>query len=131
MSERLEEALAAHRGEIEAALSGAEEELAALDVRRRELEEAIDRARAALGLPESPLVKRPTLHEAIERVILEQRNQWMEMKEIAHHINRQALYRRGDGNAVDVSQIQARINNYPHLFERQKSRVRVRVEADD
>jgi len=129
MSERLEEALAAHRNEVEQALEDAEEELSALNARRRELEDLIDQARATLGLPESPVAKRPTLHEAIERVLEENRNQWMEAKDIAHHINRRSLYRRGDGASVDSGQIQARTNHYPQLFEKQGARIRLR--ADD
>jgi chromosome segregation ATPase len=127
MGERLEEALAAHRHEVEQALEEAEEELSALNVRRRELEDLIDQARATLGLPESPVAKRPTLHEAIERVLEEIRNQWMEAKDIAHHVNRQSLYRRGDGAPIDTSQIHARTNHYQHLFEKQGSRIRMRV----
>jgi chromosome segregation ATPase len=126
----LEEALAAHRGELEQALEDAEEELSALNVRQRELEDLIDQARATLGLPESPVVKRPTLHEAIERVLQENRNQWMETKDIAHHINRQSLYRRGDGAPIDTDQIQARTNHYQHLFEKQGSRIRMRVDEE-
>src|SRR4051794_1433986 len=130
MSERLEEALVAHRQEVEQALEGAEEELSALNVRRRELEELIDQARATLGLPESPVAKRLTLHEAIERVLEENRNQWLEAKDIAHHINRQSLYRRADGAAIDSSQIQARTNHYQHLFEKQGSRIRMRLDEE-
>jgi hypothetical protein len=130
VGERLEEALAAHRREVEDALETAEEELSALNVRRRELEDLIDQARATLGLPESPVAKRPTLHEAIEHVLQENRNQWMEAKDIAHHVNRQSLYRRGDGAPVDTSQIQTRTNNYQHLFEKQGSRIRLRVDEE-
>jgi len=128
MSERLEQALEAHRSEVEQALLVAEEELSTLNVRRRELEELIERARATLGLPESSFAKALTLHEAIERVLLENHNQWMDTKDIAHHINREGLYRRGDGAPVDKNQIGARINNYPHMFERQGSRIRVLAE---
>jgi len=130
MSERLEEALQAHRSEVEQALAAAEEELSTLNVRRRELEELIERARATLGLPELPSAKALTLHEAIERVLLENHNQWMDTKDIAHHVNRQGLYRRGDGAPVDTNQIAARINNYPHMFERQGSSIRVLLDEE-
>src|SRR5690242_2619800 len=97
MSERLEEALTAHREEVEQALVEAEEELSRLSARQRELEVLIDQARATLGLPESPVAKTPSLHEAIEQVLRDNGNQWMEAKDIAHHVNRQSNYRRNDG----------------------------------
>jgi multidrug resistance efflux pump len=130
VSERLEAALIAHRNEVEQALEAAEGELAALNLRKQELEELIEHARATLGLPESSIDDRLRLHEAIAHVLRENRNDWMEAKDIAHHVNRQRLYERQDGGPVESNQIQARVNRYPRLFEKNGSRIRMRVNDD-
>lgn len=62
-----------------------------------------------------------TLHEAIQEVLQGNHNVWMTTSEIAEEIARRALYIRGDGASPPSSQISARINRYPHLFDVDRS----------
>ena len=55
------------------------------------------------------------LHEAIETVLKEAGHS-LRSSEIANRINNLKLYQRGDGNPLPSSQINARVNNYLHLF---------------
>jgi hypothetical protein len=66
------------------------------------------------------------LHEAITQVLGDQES--LSSSEIAGEINRFGLYTRGDGQPVPASQISARVNNYPNLFVRAGSKIRL-VEA--
>lgn len=56
-----------------------------------------------------------TLHEAIKQVLLDSKRSMTAM-EIADEVNARELYSREDKKLVPPSQINARINNYPHLF---------------
>ncbi len=130
---RLDKALEANREELEEALREAEEELAGLDRRRRHLQTLIGRARAALGVTppneaaNETRVDRPlTLHEAMQAVLQENNNEWIEVKELAREINRRGLYRKRDGSPVEANQIHARANNYRSWFEKNGPRVRLR-----
>lgn len=58
-----------------------------------------------------------TLHDAIKQVLIDSKKP-MTAAEIAGIINSGALYNRGDNNPVPSSQISARVNNYPELFEK-------------
>jgi hypothetical protein len=62
-----------------------------------------------------------TLHEAIQEVLRANHNAWMTAAEVARAIDRRRLYIRGDGASPPSSQISARINRYPHLFEVDRS----------
>jgi len=57
-----------------------------------------------------------TLHEAIESV-LRQNNRPLSAKDIASIINSDNLYVRQDGMPIESNQIQARIKNYPSIFD--------------
>jgi len=57
-----------------------------------------------------------TLHEAIVK-LLEQKEKAMTAKEIADALNQNGWYKKADGSLIDASQIHARKNKYPDLFE--------------
>lgn len=61
-----------------------------------------------------------TLHEAIILVISSVQKQ-LTCSEVANEINRKHLYIKRDGSFVEASQIMARINKYPHLFQKDYS----------
>ena len=127
-------ALEDNRPAIEAALADAESELADLQARERELKLLINRAKAALGY-EAPqrdapaATRRLTLHEAIERVLAENENEWLTVTEIASQINDRRLYQKRDGSPVEPSQIHARAKNYTAMFEKDGPRIRLRAEG--
>lgn len=118
------------RPAIQAGLEHAEQELAALDARRQELTLLIARAKAALGdSPPTPpplTGERLTLHQALELVLGERDNQWMTVHELAAEINERQLYTKRDRSNVDPSQIHARTNKYPHMFEKNGPNIRIR-----
>jgi len=128
MSDRLLSALESSRGEIEAALREAEEELAALDARREELERLIRRGRAALGsdIPSRQM----TLHDALKAILEEQDDRSMTVRELAEEVNRRGLYRKRDGSPVEANQVHARAKNYPALFIKDGPTVRLRDDAE-
>jgi hypothetical protein len=133
---KLESALEESRGVIEAGLVEAEEELAGLRERERELEGLIARAKAALGAelepePRPSESERLTLHEAIARVLNENRNSWLTVRELADEVNRRQLYKKRDGSPVEPNQIHARAKNYTALFEKDGPRVRLRTAGRD
>ncbi len=57
-----------------------------------------------------------TLHEAII-LVLKSAESGFNAREIAKRVNRQRLYKRGDGRPVPPAQISARINRYRGLFK--------------
>jgi type I restriction enzyme M protein len=59
-----------------------------------------------------------TLHEAIRQVLIESK-QALTAADIADKINTDGLYKRGDNKPVPPSQINARISNYPELFDKE------------
>lgn len=64
--------------------------------------------------------KKMKLHEAIE-VVLRNADKPLTFTEISKLINAQMLYARKDGKPVPASQISARVNQYPDLFEVNRS----------
>ncbi|MCB0537548.1 MAG: N-6 DNA methylase [Bacteroidetes bacterium] len=58
------------------------------------------------------------LHEAMEKVLLEDFDGSAKAADIAGKINEKQLYRRKDGKPLPSSQIGARAKNYNHLFEK-------------
>jgi hypothetical protein len=109
--------------------------LADLDARRQELVLLIARAKAALGdspsTPPPPTGERLTLHQAIEVVLSDRNNEWMTVHELAAEINSRQLYTKRDRSDVDPSQIHARANKYPHMFEKNGPNIRLRPAAPD
>ncbi len=59
-----------------------------------------------------------TLHEAISVVIYDNGNEQMKPSQILQEIVSRNLYLKRDGNYPSLSQIHARISNYPNLFRR-------------
>jgi hypothetical protein len=127
MSE-LADALRRSRKVIAAALAGARTELNELDARRAELQALIAEAEAPLGgTPEQndgPL----TLHQALAQILRENRNEPMTARALADAVNTRGLYRTRDGSPVEVNQVHARTGNYPDLFEKQGSQIRLKGE---
>jgi len=122
-------ALEQSRPAIEAGLAEAARELAELEARREELLALIARARTALGESPPTAIKlapeRLTLHEAMELLLRENENEWMTVRGLADAINERRLYEKRDGSPVDPSQIHARANKYPALFEKDGRRLRL------
>lgn len=72
---------------------------------------------------------RPTLHEAMRRVLADAGGGWMDAAQLAEEVRRRGLYQRRDSGPVPTKQIRARANNYPDLFEGstdRSNRVRLR-----
>lgn len=131
----LERAMAEQRAAIEAELARAEAELTDLRERERRLEDVIRRARAMLGPTvdnsrggeggPAPVTFLP-LHEAMAKVLRENRNRVMSARELADAVNASGLYRTRDGSPVEIGQIHARAHNYGRLFERAGGGLRLR-----
>jgi hypothetical protein len=69
--------------------------------------------------------RQPTLHEEIGRLLDDGR--WRTTAEIAALVNEAGRYHKRDGTPVTPFQIHGRTRNYPGLFERNGSRVRLRT----
>ena len=118
------------RPQLEAGLAAAEAELQALEARRLELLALISQARAALGQAGVSTADadehRLTLHEALAVLLQENGNDWMTVRELTNQVNARGLYQKRDGSPVETNQVHARTKNYPQVFEKQGSRVRLR-----
>ena len=68
---------------------------------------------------------RLTLHAETARILHSQGNGWMTTTEIAAAVNEAGWYRKRDGSAVTDFQIHGRTTNYPEVFERDGTRVRL------
>jgi hypothetical protein len=126
----LADVLAAKRPEIEEQLLLAEADLEECRRHCDELDAVIARARAALGNGPTEAMTPPsrlTLHEAMSQVLRANGNRPLRPRELAAAVNEQRLYRKRDDSPVDVNQIHARTNNYPHLFEKVDGFVRLRT----
>jgi len=66
-----------------------------------------------------------TLHEELV-AILRERGTAMTTRELAAEVNRRGHYEKGDGTPVTDYQIHGRTKNYPHLFDRDGTTVRLR-----
>src|SRR4051812_45124585 len=128
MDETLSEALERGREMITEALTQARAELDALRSREAELERQIAEAEAILGdTTATPAgTGRLTLHEALAEVLEASGNSGMTARELADAINERGLYAKRDGSPVEANQVQARVNNYRELFEKDGSLIRVR-----
>jgi hypothetical protein len=112
-------------------LDEARAELATLRSREVELERQIADAEAVLA--NQPAGASPnaqmTLHEALAHVLRERGKDGMTAPELADAINQRRLYRKRDGNAVAVNQVQARVNNYSSLFQKSGSIIQLREDS--
>lgn len=66
------------------------------------------------------------LHEEIVDILQEHKEEWLTTKKISELVNKRGRYRKKDGSAVTAFQIHGRTKNYPHLFDRDGSRVRLK-----
>jgi hypothetical protein len=76
----------------------------------------------------SPEASGITLHDEMV-AILRERGAPMTTSEIANAVNVRVRYHRRDGSAIPASQIGARVGQYPHLFGRDGSQIRLRGDA--
>jgi hypothetical protein len=83
-------------------------------------------ARAKGSLRESA-VTRITLHEELVAILRERGGGWMTTRELADAVNERGRYHKRDGSPVDDFQVHGRTKNYPQLFDRDGSRVRLRI----
>ena len=117
---------------IREALVEARTELEALRTREAELEPADHRC-GDCPRPESSSSmlgeRRMTLHDALARVLRESGNEGLTARELADAVNRRGLYQKRDGSPVEVNQVQARVNNYGSIFEKDGSVVRLLEES--
>ena len=67
----------------------------------------------------------PCLHDEIAAILKENGNAWMTTREIAGQVNGRNRYRKRDGSQVTDFQIHGRTRNYPEMFERDGSKVRL------
>jgi hypothetical protein len=127
--EDLKSILEGARPQLEAGIAAAEEELQALEARRIELLALISQARAALGQPGAgDRGARLTLHEALALILRESEDDSMTVRELTDQVNARNLYQRGDGSPLEASQVHARTKNYPQMFDKRGSRVRLRAD---
>lgn len=68
-----------------------------------------------------------TLHDEIARILSEGGNPWMTTEEIALEVDAAGKYHKKDGSRMTAFQIHGRTKNYPYMFERDGSRVRLHV----
>ena len=69
-----------------------------------------------------------TLHNAVQRILMDNENSWMTTREIADRVNNEGLYKKKYGAAVSARKIHGWTRNYPHLFERDRRNVRCKEE---
>ncbi len=70
--------------------------------------------------------ERPTLHAELAAILQAAGNPWMTTRELADQVNARGRYTKRDGSPVTGYQVHGRTKNYPHIFERDGSRVRLR-----
>lgn len=71
--------------------------------------------------------RRVTLHEELVAILSENANRWMTTSELAAQVAARGRYEKRDGSSdVTDFQVHGRTKNYPNLFERNGSRVRLR-----
>lgn len=70
-----------------------------------------------------------TLHDEIAAILAASDEEWVPTSSIASRVNARGRYETGDGSAVTPYQIHGRTKNYPKLFERDGSRIRLRVHS--
>lgn len=93
--------------------------------------ETIVRERSLPALGTEKFKKMPTrsmitLHKEIEDILKQQGKTWLTTAELAKLVNKRGRYRKKDGSKVTAFQIHGRTRNYPDLFDRDGSRVRLK-----
>lgn len=72
---------------------------------------------------------RTTLHDELVAIMRLSGGRWYTTQELADTVNTRGNYAKRDGSAVTSFQIHGRTKNYPHLFEREGPRVRLRPDS--
>ena len=126
------ETVAANQSEVESELTSALAAHAAATRELRELEEtitnlegAVTLARAGRDDDRSPTTM--TLHEAMRKVLQAVPVRVMHAEDLAAEVSRRHLYSRPDGRAIQAQQIYERTHNYPYLFERAGTFIKLKV----
>lgn len=73
------------------------------------------------------MTQRVLLHDEIAAILRLGGNAWMTTAELARAVNGRGFYRKRDGSTVTAFQIHGRTKNYSRMFERDGSRVRLRI----
>lgn len=115
--------VSAHIEELEGDLDQARHALRRSRSNSAELEHQVAWLEALLALAtnreESAEPTGLTLHEAMEFVLRQAPAGMLRAGDLAAEINRRHLYRMRDGRPVEAQQIHARVGQYPHLFTRE------------
>lgn len=116
----LTSALEQSRDMIQAALTEARQELAALVVRKDELESLIAQGETFLRGTQGPGNQDGSLklHEALQRILRESGNLPTSARQLTDDINERSLYRTREGGPVEMSQVHARTSNYDKVFDK-------------
>jgi hypothetical protein len=124
-------ALERSREMIRAALVDARAELEAVRSREAELQRQITDAEAVLAGTgsEAASAEKMTLHDALAVVLRERGNAGLTARDLAEAVNQRGLYRKRDGSPVEANQVQARVNNYSSVFEKDGPVIRLREES--
>lgn len=107
------------RGDLDQArnaLNRARGELAAHQRRVAALEYLVELAEADMTTSREPAGM--TLHEAMVHVLRGAPYRMLRAGDLAAAVNGQRLYRMRDGRPVEAQQVHARVGQYPHLFTR-------------
>jgi hypothetical protein len=125
-------AVAANQSEVELALTSARAARARASSELRKLELTITKLEGALALSragsdDDSAPARMTLHEAMRKVLQAAPMRMMHAQDLAVEIGRLDLYRRRDGRAIEPRQIHERTRNYPYLFERAGTLIKLKV----
>lgn len=70
---------------------------------------------------------RVLLHDEIADILHANGTEWMTTREVADQLNARGRYIKEDRSKVRAFQVKLRAKNYPHLFDRDGSRVRLKV----
>jgi len=126
------EAVGLNQSEVESALTSARAARARAAGELGELEETIIKFEASLaparaGMHDGPAPTSMTLHEAMRKVLQSVPMRMMHAQDLAAEIGRLHLCRRPNGRAIQSQQIYERTRNYPYLFERAGTFIRLKV----
>ena len=124
--------VAANQSEVESALTSARAAHARATGELRELEETITNLEGSVALTrarrdDDPAPTSMTLHEAMRKVLQAVPTRMMHAQDLAAEIGRLHLYRRPNGRATEPQQIYERTRNYPYLFERAGTFIKLKV----
>lgn len=125
------DAVVANQPEVESALASVRTSHARATGEVRELERTINMLEGVLELAraggaDDPAPASMTLHEAMREVLQAAPMRMMRAHDLAAMIDHLRLYRMRDGRVVEPQQIHARTGNYPDLFEREGTFIKLK-----